>query len=208
MKTKKQTIWNTQTLVTTGMLAAIAGVLMTLEFPVPLMPPFYKLDFGEIPSIIALFLLGPIPAACVEVIKILIKIITIGTSSMYVGDLSNLVSVLVYIAPLWFFYRTFGKSGRGLILSMIASIVVRTAFACALNVFVTLPMYAGAMGISLDDIVAMVTAVNPAIQSLNSFVLLGTIPFNILKLGLNYAAGYLIYSQLKAAAPSIRFKSV
>ena len=63
------------------MLAALAGVLMSLEFSVPLMPPFYKVDFSDVPSIVAVFLMGPVSGICVEVIKILIKLITVGTVS-------------------------------------------------------------------------------------------------------------------------------
>lgn len=83
MKTK----WSIQKLIYTGMLAAVAGALMSLEFSVPMMPPFYKIDFSDVPSIIALFLMGPASAAWVEIIKIIIKLITVGTNSMYVGNL-------------------------------------------------------------------------------------------------------------------------
>ena len=71
-----------RTLVYTALLAAIAGVLMSLEFSLPMMPPFYKIDFSDSPSLIALFTLGPWPAFAVEVIKILIKLATVGTNSM------------------------------------------------------------------------------------------------------------------------------
>lgn len=200
MKTK----WNTQTIVTAGMLAALAGVLMSFEFSLPLMPPFYKIDFSDIPSIIALFLLGPAPAACVEVIKILIKLVTVGTNTMYVGELSNLIGIFLFIIPLWLLYTRLGRSRRAVAVSLAASVAIRTVFACFCNVFITLPLYAAAMGVSLDGIIAMVTAVNPAVQDLNSFVILATIPFNVLKLGVNYAAGYLLYSQLRAAVPFFR----
>ena len=83
MKTK----WSIQKLIYTGMLAAVAGALMSLEFSVPMMPPFYKIDFSDVPSIIALFLMGPASAAWVEIIKIIIKLITVGTNSMYVGGI-------------------------------------------------------------------------------------------------------------------------
>ena len=49
-------IWSTQTMIYTAMLAALAGVLMSLEISVPMMPPFYKVDFSDVPSVIALFL--------------------------------------------------------------------------------------------------------------------------------------------------------
>lgn len=200
MKTK----WNTQTVVTAGMLAALAGVLMSFEFSLPLMPPFYKIDFSDIPSVIALFLLGPVPAACVEVIKILIKLVTVGTNTMYVGELSNLIGIFLFILPLWLLYNRLGRSRRAVAVSLAASVIIRTAFACFCNVFITLPLYAAAMGVSLDGIIAMVSAVNPAVQDLNSFVILATIPFNVLKLGANYAAGYFLYAQLRAAVPFFR----
>ena len=38
-------IWSTQTMIYTAMLAALAGVLMSLEISVPMMPPFYKVEF-------------------------------------------------------------------------------------------------------------------------------------------------------------------
>ena len=47
-------------IVLTAMLAGLAGALMSLEFSLPMMPPFYKIDFSDVPSIIALFSLGPV----------------------------------------------------------------------------------------------------------------------------------------------------
>lgn len=196
MKTNK---WSVQKLIFTGMLAALAGVLMSLEFSLPMMPPFYKVDFSDVPSVVAVFLMGPMAGACVEIIKILIKLFTVGTNSMYVGEFSNLIGTILYVVPLWFLYKKLGSTRKAAMQAMTASIVIRTAFACCLNAFVTLPMYAAAMGISLDEVVRMVAAVNPAIQDLNGFIILATIPFNVLKLGLNYLVGHLLYSRLLAA---------
>ena len=54
----------------TAMLVGLAGALMSLEFSLPMMPPFYKIDFSDVPSIIALFSLGPVSAALVEDIEL------------------------------------------------------------------------------------------------------------------------------------------
>ena len=196
--------WSIQTLVYTGMLAAIAGALMSLEFSVPMMPPFYKVDFSDIPSIMALFLFGPASAAWVEIIKLLIKLITVGTNTMYVGELSNLLGVALFIIPLWVIYNKMGKNRGAAITGLSVSIAVRTAFACFTNAFITLPLYAGAMGLSLDNVIATVSSVNPAITNLTTFIVLATIPFNILKLGLNYFVGYLLFNRLMAAYPSLK----
>ena len=67
--------------------------LMSLEFSLPMMPPFYKIDFSDVPSIIALFSLGPVSAALVEVIKLVVKVVTVGTNTAYVGELANLLAL-------------------------------------------------------------------------------------------------------------------
>ena len=171
---------------------------MSLEFCVPMMPPFYKVDFSTVPSVIDLFMLGPASAAWVEVIKVLIKLVTVGTNSMYVGELANLIDIALFVLPLWIIYRRMGQTRTAAAVSLSASVLLRTAFACFVNSVITLPLYAAAMGVSLDSVITMVSAVNPAITSLTSFVILATIPFNILKLGLNYFVGYLLYNRLHA----------
>lgn len=196
MKTRK---WSVQKLIFTGMLAALAGVLMSLEFSLPMMPPFYKVDFSNVPSVVAVFLMGPMAGACVEIIKILIKLFTVGTNSMYVGEFANLIGTALYVLPLWYLYKKLGATRKAGIQAMAASVVIRTLFECFCNAFITLPMYAAAMGVSLDEVVRMVAVVNPAIQDLTGFIILATVPFNVLKLGLNYLVGHLLYSRLLAA---------
>lgn len=196
--------WTTQKLITTAMLAAAAGALMSLEFPLPLMPPFYKVDFSDVPSIIALFLLGPASAACVEVIKILVKLITVGTTTMYVGELANLLGVVLFVLPVWLVYSRMGRTRKAALISLAVSVPIRTLFACFCNAFITLPLYAKAMELPLDQVIQAVASVNPAISNLNTFIILATIPFNIIKIGLNCAAACLLYDRLRSAARIFR----
>lgn len=78
-------------------------------------------------------------------------------------------------------------------------IVIRTACACFINANITLPLYAKAMSLPLDEVIRMVASVNPAIKDLNGFIILATIPFNVLKVGLNYIVGQLLFVRLRAA---------
>ena len=48
------------------------------------------------------------------------------------------------------------------------------------------------MNLPLDQVITMVAAVNPAIQNLNGFIILATIPFNILKICLNSVVAHLL----------------
>lgn len=196
MKTGK---WSIQKLIYTAMLAAVAGVLMSLEFSVPMMPPFYKVDFSDVPSVIAVFLMGPVSGICVEVIKLLIKLITVGTNTMYVGELANLIAAFRFVWPLWFLYQKLGANRKAAVEALLISIVIRTACACFINANITLPLYAKAMSLPLDEVIRMVASVNPAIKDLNGFIILATIPFNVLKVGLNYIVGQLLFVRLRAA---------
>jgi len=190
--------WSTQDLIMTGMLAAVAGVLMSFEFSVPMMPPFYKVDFSDVPTIIALFTMGPSSAVCVEVIKLLIKLMAVGTNSMYVGELANLIGILLFVLPVWLVYVKGGKTTKAAITALAVSLPFRIAMSCFINACITLPLYAKAMGLSLDAVVQSVGSVNPMIQNLPTFLVLATIPFNLLKMVLNYVCGYFLYERLKA----------
>ena len=50
----------TQTIVKVGFLSATAFILMYLEFQVPLFPGFLKLDFSDVPALVASFAIGPL----------------------------------------------------------------------------------------------------------------------------------------------------
>ncbi len=195
MRTKNKTYY----FIITAMLSAVAGILMSLEFPIPLMPPFYKVDFSDVPSVIATFLLGPVSGICVEVIKILIKLITVGTTTMFVGEFAESSRDAAVCAPAVDRVQKDGtdeKGGSDFAFVGI-NLPVRIAFSCVLNACITLPLYASAMGLSLDEVVHTVGAVNPLIRNLPLFLILATIPFNLIKLLLNYIVGYLLYDRLK-----------
>ena len=196
--------WSVKKLVTTAMLAAVAGVLMSLEFSVPLMPVFYKVDFSDVPAVIALFTMGPVSGLSVEIVKILIKLITVGTNSNYVGEFSNLIGAFMFILPIWFVSRRMPSNKKGMAASLAISGVIRIAWACFCNACITLPMYAATMGISIDVLAAQFTPALPAVQNLSTFIILATIPFNFLKLSLNYALAVFLFDRLTAAVPSLR----
>ena len=192
--------WNVQTIVLTAMLAGLAGALMSLEFSLPMMPPFYKIDFSDVPSIIALFSLGPVSATLVEVIKLVVKVVTVGTNTAYVGELANLLGIVLFILPTWFVYKKMNKTRKAVIVSLVVGIL-----ACFCNACITLPLYAKAMGMPLDSVVQMVGSVNPSIKDLTSFIALATIPFNLIKISANYIIGYFLMERLAAIRPSFKF---
>lgn len=199
-----KTNWSVKKLVTTAMLAAVAGVLMSLEFSIPLMPVFYKIDFSDVPAVLALFSMGPVSGLCVEIVKILIKLITVGTNSNYVGEFSNLIGAFMFILPIWLISKKTERSKKGMATALAVSGVLRVAWSCFCNACITLPMYAATMGISIDELTARFTPAMPQVQNLATFIILATIPFNVLKITLNYSLATLLFFRVATAVPMLR----
>ena len=49
--------------------SSIAYLLMMLDFPFPGLPPFLKIDFSDVPALIAAIIFGPVAGIIVEAIK-------------------------------------------------------------------------------------------------------------------------------------------
>ena len=171
----------TRKLVEIGMLGAIATVLMLFEFPIPFIaPPFYKLDFSEVPVLVGAFALGPMAGATIELIKILINLLINGTATAFVGEIGNYILGCSFVIPAALIYKK-KKSKKVAMISMIAGTITMTVFGCFLNAYVLLPTYAAAFGMPIDAIVGMGSAINGNITNVMTFVILAVAPFNILK---------------------------
>ena len=66
-KTEKRV--NVRYLTVTAMLSAVAYILMFLDFSVPFMPAFIKMDLSELPALIGSFAMGPLCGVVVCLIK-------------------------------------------------------------------------------------------------------------------------------------------
>ena len=188
--------WSIRKLTYTALLAAVAGVLMSLEFSVPLMPVFYKVDFSDVPAVIALFAIGPASGFAVEIVKLLIKVAAVGTNSNFVGEFANLIGTVLFILPIWLISKKTGLSKKGTAVTLALSGVIRIAWSCFCNAFITLPLYAASFGLPLEEVIKTVSAANPAITDLTGFIIMATIPFNLLKYALNYLVAHLLYHRL------------
>ena len=101
-----------------GICAALATVLHMLDFPLPfLAPTFYKLDFSEVPVLLAGFYLGPSATVACEGIKILLKLLLKGTSTAFVGDFANFVVGCCFVLPATLIYHLH-KSKRSAIVGL------------------------------------------------------------------------------------------
>ena len=175
------TSYKTRKLVEIGMLGAIATVLMLFEFPIPFIaPPFYELDFSEVPVLVGAFALGPMAGATIELVKILINLLINGTATAFVGEIGNYLLGCSFIIPAALIYKNH-KTKKNALIAMVIGTIVMTVFGCFLNAYVLLPTYATAFGMPIDAIVGMGSAINANINDVMTFVIIAVAPFNIIK---------------------------
>ncbi len=159
---------------------ALAAVLMLLEFSVPfLAPDFYKLDFSELPVLLAGFYLGPSAAVACEGLKVLLKLLMKGTSTAFVGDFANFVVGCCMVLPAVAIYHK-GKSKKSALWGLIAGSLAMTAFGSAFNAWYLLPKFAEMM-IPMEAIISAGRAVFSNVDSVWSLVLMCVVPLNLIK---------------------------
>ena len=192
-----QGYFTTKRITLIALFGALAGLLMFFpKFPIPFMPPFMDFDFSSVIEMLGAFILGPIGGVLVVFVKITIKLITQGTSTMYIGELSNVIISIAYVLPAALMYqkaRTKDMAIKGLIVSTI----VATATAIITNLLFIFPLYGKYMGFSTEVIIGIVTGVNPLVRNQFTLYLLGVMPFNLIKYGVCSVVTYIVYKRTK-----------
>lgn len=163
-----------------GLLGAMSSIVRLFAFPIPFMPPFMDFDLSGMVDMIGGFVLGPVAAFFIILIKILIKLVVEGTSTALTGEVQNFILSCAFVLPAAFFYKH-KKSKHSAIIGMIIGSVACSLIAIVTNLTLIIPFYVKLFGMSMESIIEMCNAVNPYITNTISFAILGIIPFNIIK---------------------------
>ncbi|KYG89057.1 ECF transporter S component [Metasolibacillus sp. FSL H7-0170] len=153
--------------VTIAMLSSISFLLMMLDFPLPWFPVFLKIDFSDVPALIAAITMGPVAGIVVELIKNILDWLFKGApTGVPVGHMANFVTGILFILPTYYFYKKF-KTIPGLAVGLAVGTFVMSIGMSILNYFVFLPMYTYFLGWGSFD--------------MYETIVLGILPFNIIK---------------------------
>ena len=177
----------------TAMLGAVAAVLMYLEFPIPIMPAFVKLDVWELPALIASFAYGPVSGILVCLIKILIKLPS--TSTAAVGELFNFVMGALFVGVAGLIYKR-NKTRKGAIVGALLGALVMAVVSVPYNYFIVYPAYVVMYHLPLDAIIGMYQAINPNVNGLLACLLVFNLPFTFVKGALDAVLCFLVYKPL------------
>ena len=177
----------------TAMLGAVAAVLMYLEFPIPIMPAFVKLDVSELPALIASFAYGPVSGILVCLIKNLIKLPS--TSTAAVGELFNFVMGALLVGVAGLIYKR-NKTRKGAIVGALLGALVMAVVSVPYNYFIVYPAYVVMYHLPLDAIIGMYQAINPNVNGLLACLLVFNLPFTFVKGALDAVLCFLVYKPL------------
>lgn len=179
-----------------AMLGAIATILMLFEVPLPfLAPPFYELDLSEVPILIGAFALGPVAGVLIELLKVLLNLLINGTITAGVGEFANFLIGCSFLLPASLIYHR-KKDKKHAMIGMAAGTIFMAATGCIINAYILLPAYSAGLGIPMDTLVGMGTAINPAINSIMTFVVLAVAPFNLVKGVVVSVLTFLLYKRI------------
>ena len=182
----------TRNLVMTAILSGIAFILMFVNFSVPFMPFFIKLDISELPGLLAAFSMGPWYGVAVCFIKNLLNFITASTTGG-VGELSNFILGASFVLTAGYIY-SHKKNKTGAILGSLAGSVIMGILCVPSNYFITYPIYTKLM--PLEQILVLYKEIFPKAGGLLSCLIMFNMPFTMLKGVICSIITFMIYKRL------------
>ena len=179
-----------------AIMGGLGAILMVVfHTPIPFMPPFMDFDLAAIPELIGGFALGPVAAIGIILVKILLKFVLMGTSSMFTGEIQNLLLSCAYVLPAVIIYHR-KKSKKSALLGMIVGTIVCSITAVFTNLYIIIPFYASLGNMTVQSIVDMCAAVNSLMKDTLTLAIFGIVAFNLIKGSASSLVTYILYKRL------------
>ena len=140
--------------------------------------------------------MGPLAGAAIELLKNILHLVTYGTTTGGIGELSNFFIGCAFVVPAGIFYRK-RKTRKSALWGMGTGTLLMVIMGCLSNAFIMFPLYSAVMGIPMDTFIAMGTAIHPAIDNMITFVVLCMVPFNLAKGIIISLITLLLYKRLR-----------
>lgn len=193
IKTTKR--FDVRRLVFSALMAALSIVLAELlKFEIPVMPSFIKLDFSDVPAMLAAFTMGPVSGVFVCLIKNVWGCITSSTGC--VGELSNFILSASLVLPAGLMAHRTSKTSRAVAGALIGSVAM-AAVSFPANYFIMYPVYSQVFGAPMDAIVGMYKAILPSVENLSQCLLIFNVPFTFAKGLIASVFSVLLYKKLR-----------
>lgn len=188
-KTEKRV--NVRYLTVTAMLSAVAYILMFLDFSVPFMPAFIKMDLSELPALIGSFAMGPLCGVVVCLIKNVLHLFITTTGG--VGELSNFILGVAFVLPAGLIYKH-KKNRKSALVGSLAGAAFMGIFSIISNYFLVYPVYYNFM--PEEVILAAYQAILPSVKNILQCLICFNMPFTIVKGMFSVVITFLTYKHI------------
>ncbi|MBR4036135.1 MAG: ECF transporter S component [Oscillospiraceae bacterium] len=181
----------TRKLTLCGILGGVATVLMFFNFNVPLMPSFIKMDFSELPALLAAYSYGPLAGVTVCFIKNILNLFSSSTGG--VGELSNFMLGCMFVVPAGIVYSKI-KTKKAAFLGALLGAVTMAVCSVITNYYIVYPVYTAFM--PMEAIMGMYQAILPSVNNLWQALVIFNMPFTFIKGMVNVVMAMWIYKPL------------
>lgn len=193
---------NVQIMAVVAVLSAIAYVLQFMEFSVPLMPGFIKMDLSDLPSLIGTFAIGPVGGVLIALIKNVLHLTV--TSTAGVGELSNFILNAVFILPAGLIYR-YKRTKTSACLGALLGAVLMAVVSVPSNYFIVYPVYYNFM--PEQTILNAYQAIFPGVKTILQSLIIFNMTFTFIKAMISVVITFLIYKRIVPVLNTARRKA-
>lgn len=176
----------------TAIMSALSAVLMFVEFSIPIMPSFIKLDISDLPALITSYAFGPVCGVAVCLVKNLIHLLATQTAG--VGELSNFIHGAIFVFVAGMFYK-YHHNRKFAFIGAMAGDFAMAAMSFFINYFFVYPIYFKLMAPEAA-ILGAYQEILPSIDSLWKAILLFNVPFTFAKGLISVAITFVIYPKI------------
>ncbi|MBP5404679.1 MAG: ECF transporter S component [Clostridia bacterium] len=185
-----------------ALLTGIAYLLyLFVKIKLPFMfPSFLEMQFSELPAILAGFSLGPAAGVIVVILKCLLKFPF--SSTIYVGEWTDMVLGVMYVLPASIIYALH-KNKKNAIIGLAVGTFTSVIAAMILNRFVSVPFFVELyFEGDFAGIVGFLSVLYPKLTEENFYpiyLFAGVLPFNLIRLALMSLLTFFVYKRLSKA---------
>src|SRR5690625_1437715 len=154
-------------LVVLSLLSAVSIVLFFISFPLPMLPPYLKVDFSDVPALLAGLIFSPLAGVLVVLLKNALYFIASGATDP-IGVVANFIAGTLYIFPVAFLYHRY-KGMKSVIAGLVIGTISMALVMSILNYLIILPAYSWLMGMEMNETIKWAS------------VVAGVLPFNFVK---------------------------
>ena len=167
-----------------ALLATIAVVLMFIELPMTPFP-WLQIDLSEVPALMGGFAFGPMAGVIIIILKYILYVLFIGTSSGFVGQIANIIIGVSLILPATILYKR-KKTKKTAIIGMIIGFFTIQIGGIIANKYLLIPLYGGEAAVLGG-------------KTFMYYIIFGLLPINGVKSLLVSSITYTLYKKLSVA---------